>query len=80
MAEIMSEVHLSSVGSLINVMSFPCCFIQNRILWIDEENLLCRCEAGIIGQDLERSLQKKGFTVGHEPDSIEFSRCCSLLF
>uniref|UniRef100_F1KYD5 Alkylglycerone-phosphate synthase n=1 Tax=Ascaris suum TaxID=6253 RepID=F1KYD5_ASCSU len=29
--------------------------------------------AGIIGQSLERQLNAKGYTCGHEPDSIEFS-------
>ncbi|OZC06273.1 FAD binding domain protein, partial [Onchocerca flexuosa] len=29
--------------------------------------------AGIIGQDLEKQLNEKGYTCGHEPDSIEFS-------
>ena len=32
------------------------------------------CEAGIVGQDLERELRQQGFTSGHEPDSYEFSR------
>ncbi|XP_034936548.1 alkyldihydroxyacetonephosphate synthase [Chelonus insularis] len=46
---------------------------MNRILWIDQDNLLVCCEAGIIGQDLERELRLKGLTSGHEPDSYEFS-------
>lgn len=46
---------------------------MNEILWIDKESMVACCEAGIIGQDLERELQKVGYTVGHEPDSIEFS-------
>ncbi|XP_049801936.1 alkyldihydroxyacetonephosphate synthase isoform X2 [Schistocerca nitens] len=46
---------------------------MNRILWLDRNNLLVCCEAGIIGQDLERELQSQGFTAGHEPDSYEFS-------
>ncbi|KOB68227.1 Innexin, partial [Operophtera brumata] len=29
--------------------------------------------AGIVGQDLEREMRARGFTVGHEPDSYEFS-------
>ncbi|VDK40308.1 unnamed protein product [Gongylonema pulchrum] len=29
--------------------------------------------AGIVGQNLERLLNEKGFTCGHEPDSVEFS-------
>ncbi|CAH2231974.1 jg4035 [Pararge aegeria aegeria] len=28
---------------------------------------------GIVGQDLERVMRSRGFTVGHEPDSYEFS-------
>lgn len=46
---------------------------MSRILWIDEENWTICVEAGKVGQDLERELGEKGFTVGHEPDSIEFS-------
>lgn len=46
---------------------------MNRILWLDQMNLVACCEAGIIGQDLERELNKLGYTCGHEPDSYEFS-------
>lgn len=46
---------------------------MNKILWIDGENLVACCEAGIIGQDLERQLRLHGLTSGHEPDSYEFS-------
>jgi alkyldihydroxyacetonephosphate synthase len=46
---------------------------MDRILWIDEKNLTAHVEAGIIGQDMERQLREKGYTCGHEPDSIEFS-------
>ncbi|CAH1241220.1 AGPS [Branchiostoma lanceolatum] len=46
---------------------------MNNILWLDEKNLTMCAEGGIIGQDLERELNLKGFTTGHEPDSIEFS-------
>ncbi|CAD1476834.1 unnamed protein product, partial [Heterotrigona itama] len=46
---------------------------MNRILWIDRENLIACCEAGIIGQDLEKQLRLQGLTSGHEPDSYEFS-------
>ncbi|PAV84383.1 hypothetical protein WR25_07820 [Diploscapter pachys] len=47
--------------------------LMDRIIWIDRNNLTCRAQAGIIGQKLERELNAKGFTCGHEPDSIEFS-------
>uniref|UniRef100_T1IWY9 Alkylglycerone-phosphate synthase n=1 Tax=Strigamia maritima TaxID=126957 RepID=T1IWY9_STRMM len=46
---------------------------MNKILWINFENWTVRAEAGIIGQDLERELNERGFCTGHEPDSIEFS-------
>jgi len=46
---------------------------MNRMLWLDKENLVACFEAGIIGQDLERELKKHGLTMGHEPDSYEFS-------
>ncbi|XP_064832996.1 alkyldihydroxyacetonephosphate synthase, peroxisomal-like isoform X4 [Oncorhynchus masou masou] len=46
---------------------------MNRILWLDEKNLVAHVEAGIIGQDLERLLNESGYCMGHEPDSMEFS-------
>tara|TARA_B100001564_G_scaffold59327_1_gene45907 strand:- start:823 stop:2589 length:1767 start_codon:yes stop_codon:yes gene_type:complete len=45
----------------------------NKIISIDAKNLLIEVEAGITGKHLEEELQKKGFTVGHQPDSIELS-------
>lgn len=46
---------------------------MNRMLWLDRSNMTACFEAGIIGQDLERELKAIGLTVGHEPDSYEFS-------
>lgn len=46
---------------------------MNRIKYIDKENLLVCAEAGCVGLDLENELLSKGFTMGHEPDSWEFS-------
>ena len=46
---------------------------MNHIKWIDRTNLLACVEAGVIGQDLERELEKYGVMTGHEPDSSEFS-------
>lgn len=40
---------------------------------IDEENLMVTVQSGITGKALEEELNKAGFTVGHEPDSYEFS-------
>ena len=44
-----------------------------RILWLDEENLQACVEAGISGKQLEKELDEKGFTAGHDPDSVELS-------
>ncbi|KAH8321523.1 hypothetical protein KR074_007533 [Drosophila pseudoananassae] len=46
---------------------------MNRLLWLNKDNLTVCFESGIVGQDLERVLREKGLTVGHEPDSYEFS-------
>ncbi|KAF4519565.1 hypothetical protein B566_EDAN004769, partial [Ephemera danica] len=46
---------------------------MNRLLWVDKANLMACCEAGIMGQDLKAALMKHEVTIGHEPDSIEFS-------
>ena len=44
-----------------------------RILWMDEENLQACVEAGISGKQLERVLAAKGYTSGHDPDSVELA-------
>ena len=46
---------------------------MNKILWLDEENAQACIEAGISGKELERELDARGYTSGHDPDSIEFS-------
>lgn len=46
---------------------------MNRILWIDRVSMLACIEAGIAGKDLEDALSEEGLTMGHEPDSLEFS-------
>lgn len=46
---------------------------MNKLLGVDEINGLAHVEAGITGRQLENELARLGFTVGHEPDSIEFS-------
>ena len=47
--------------------------LMNRVLEVNEEDSTIRVEAGITGSVLVRELQKLGYTMGHEPDSIEFS-------
>ncbi|KAL4635497.1 alkyldihydroxyacetonephosphate synthase, peroxisomal [Arapaima gigas] len=46
---------------------------MNQVVWVDEKNLTAHVEAGITGQNLERTLGEKGYCTGHEPDSMEFS-------
>lgn len=46
---------------------------MNRIVELDEENLQACVEAGIAGKELERALAARGYTAGHDPDSIELS-------
>ena len=45
----------------------------DRILDIDEESLTATVQAGVFGPDLEERLQSRGFTLGHYPQSFEFS-------
>lgn len=44
-----------------------------RVLTIDEIAMTAVVEAGIYGPDLEEQLGEKGFTLGHYPQSFEFS-------
>jgi alkyldihydroxyacetonephosphate synthase len=46
---------------------------MNRILWIDRANMLACIQAGAVGRHIMAELKKYGVTMGHEPDSVEFS-------
>jgi alkyldihydroxyacetonephosphate synthase len=46
---------------------------MNQILWVDRENMMACIEAGALGQDISDKLEKVGLTMGHHPDSEEFS-------
>ncbi len=46
---------------------------MSRVLWIDPENQMACIEAGATGRQIAAQLARHGFTLGHEPDSIEFS-------
>jgi len=46
---------------------------MNRILWIDTDNHMACIQAGAVGRIIAQQLEEHGFTMGHEPDSIEFS-------
>jgi alkyldihydroxyacetonephosphate synthase len=46
---------------------------MNRIIRLERDNMRVTVQSGISGADLERQLRAQGFTLGHEPDSSEFS-------
>jgi alkyldihydroxyacetonephosphate synthase len=46
---------------------------MNRVVWVNKEDGLAHVEAGITGRQLIEHMEKLGFTIGHEPDSYEFS-------
>jgi alkyldihydroxyacetonephosphate synthase len=46
---------------------------MNRVRWIDPVDRVACIEAGATGLEIERQLASCGFTLGHEPDSIELS-------
>ena len=46
---------------------------MNRIVWIDRENMMACIQAGAVGRHIMTELKRYGVTMGHEPDSVEFS-------
>src|SRR5204863_8175478 len=46
---------------------------MNRIIWVDRENMMACIEAGAVGRQIIAELKKHNLTMGHEPDSVEFS-------
>jgi alkyldihydroxyacetonephosphate synthase len=46
---------------------------MNRILWVDRDNMMACIQAGAVGRHILSELKKQGLTMGHEPDSVEFS-------
>jgi alkyldihydroxyacetonephosphate synthase len=46
---------------------------MNRVLWVDPINRMAAIEAGAVGRHIVAALAERGYTMGHEPDSIEFS-------
>jgi len=45
----------------------------NRLIGIDTDNQLATFEAGVRGTELEAQLNSRGFTLGHYPQSFEYS-------
>jgi alkyldihydroxyacetonephosphate synthase len=46
---------------------------MSRILWVDRQNMMACIEAGAVGRNIMTELKKQAVTMGHEPDSVEFS-------
>ncbi|KAL7930179.1 alkyl-dihydroxyacetonephosphate synthase [Trichoderma chlorosporum] len=46
---------------------------MDKIIWIDPVNRLAQIESGAVGSNIMDALAERGFTIGHEPDSCEFS-------
>jgi alkyldihydroxyacetonephosphate synthase len=46
---------------------------MNQLLNLQPESRLAQFQPGILGPDLEQALRSKGFTLGHFPQSFEFS-------
>jgi alkyldihydroxyacetonephosphate synthase len=46
---------------------------MNRIIWIDPINRMACIEAGAVGRHLMEDLIKYDLTMGHKPNSVEFS-------
>jgi len=47
--------------------------LMKNILSFNEEDRVIHVQAGITGSDLVRQMESRGYTIGHEPDSLEFS-------
>lgn len=45
----------------------------NRLVRIDRDSLIAEAEAGVSGPELEAALGREGLTLGHFPQSFEFS-------
>ncbi|HDD67235.1 MAG TPA: FAD-binding oxidoreductase [Candidatus Thorarchaeota archaeon] len=46
---------------------------MNRIIYIDDDSMTVRVQAGVVGIDLEEAVNKRGYTTGHTPTSLRAS-------
>jgi len=46
---------------------------MGRVLWIDKANHMACIQAGAVGRNIVTQLEAQGYTMGHDPDSVEFS-------
>jgi alkyldihydroxyacetonephosphate synthase len=45
----------------------------DQLLWLDPHNRMACIQAGAVGRHIAAQLRELGFTLGHEPDSLEHS-------
>ena len=45
----------------------------NKIIALDETNLLVKVQAGMMGHQLEAALNARGYTLNHSPQSLDRS-------
>lgn len=64
--------HLSIPEDPRPILSLSLCRL-NRLLDLDEYSRLATFEAGVAGPDIEAQLRAHGFTLGHYPQSFEYS-------
>ncbi|GMH61430.1 hypothetical protein TrST_g6711 [Triparma strigata] len=46
---------------------------MNKIIWVNKEDGVAKIEAGATGRTIQEELAQMGLTMGHQPDSYEFS-------
>jgi alkyldihydroxyacetonephosphate synthase len=46
---------------------------MNKVLAIDDDSMLVRVQAGVVGIDLEEEVNRHGYTTGHTPTSLRAS-------
>lgn len=64
-------------GALQPTVNSPCCVVNmqrmNRLISVDKVSHTAVFETGIFGPDIEKTLNPRGFTLGHFPQSFEYS-------
>ncbi|GAB4157007.1 MAG: FAD-binding oxidoreductase [Candidatus Promineifilaceae bacterium] len=64
--------HINPLPSDVPVLTIDLSNL-NGLLHLDEESRLATFGAGVLGPDLEAKLRDKGYTLGHYPQSFEYS-------
>lgn len=57
-------------GRMVVSLDMKC---MNRVIEVDSYSMIARIQAGALGPEMEAELNQQGMTLGHFPDSFEFS-------